>query len=258
MADVQAFLLKWYELLLAAAVLLTLAVWYVSHFLSMAPKKGTLEWIGMTDLPRMVMPEVIPIRARSWLALLAAAIFGAANCLLRMDADFCAMAKRILADYLPGYTQEEIDGCVERAYAGKFEDPKQLFGINVPFTTKSFIAKWEGVIKAGIKADKILVEVNNTKKEIVIHIPEAEILSHEIDNDSIETLDEKNGLFNPVKVEDVREFDAISKETMENRAIENGLLDKAYENAETIIEKLVNNEIVQEQGYKIIFNKIEN
>ncbi len=38
-----------------------------------------------------------------------------------MDADFCAMAKRILADYLPGYTKEEISLCVDRAYAGKFE-----------------------------------------------------------------------------------------------------------------------------------------
>ena len=34
--------------------------------------------------------------------------------------------------------------------AGKFEDPKQLFGKNVPFTTKSFIAKWDGSIKAGV------------------------------------------------------------------------------------------------------------
>ena len=30
--------------------------------------------------------------------------------------------------------------------AGKFEDPKSLFGKNIPFTTKSFIAKWDGVI----------------------------------------------------------------------------------------------------------------
>ena len=38
-----------------------------------------------------------------------------------MDADFCRMAERILGDYLPGYTKEEIRGCVQRAYADKFE-----------------------------------------------------------------------------------------------------------------------------------------
>lgn len=137
--------------------------------------------------------------------------------------------------------------------AGKFEDPKKLFNINVPFTTKSFIAKWDGMIKAGIKVDKIIVEINDEAKEIIIHMPQAEILSHEIDDTSIETLDEKDGLFNPVKVEDVREFDAISKDAMEQRAIENGILDKAFENAKDIIEKLINNDVVQEQGYKLKF-----
>lgn len=141
--------------------------------------------------------------------------------------------------------------------AGKFEDPKQLFGMNVPFTTKSFIAKWDGIIKAGVKVDEIIVEINDADKEIIVHMPKAQILSHEIDSDSIETLDEKDGLFNPVKVEDVREFDAISKEAMEQRAIENGILDKAYENAKGIIEKLINNDVVKELGYTIKFELIE-
>ena len=141
--------------------------------------------------------------------------------------------------------------------AGKFEDPKQLFGIDIPFTTKSFIAKWDGIIKAGIQINEIKVEVNNISKEIIIHMPKAEILSHEIDNNSIETLDEKDGLFNPVKVEDVREFDAVSKEAMEKRVIENGILDKAFENAKEIIEKIVNNDVVQKEKYKITFEVIE-
>lgn len=91
--------------------------------------------------------------------------------------------------------------------AGKFENPKKLLGVNVPLTTKSFIAKQDGIIKGGVKVDEI----------------------------NIETLDQKDGLFNPVKVEDVRTFDSISKESMEKRAIENGLLDKADKNAKQII-----------------------
>lgn len=88
-------------------------------------------------------------------------------------------------------------------------------------------------------------------------MPNATILSHEIDNNSIETLDEKDGLFNPVKVEDVREFDAISKDAMEQRAIENGILDKAFDSAKEIIRTLVNNDVVQEQGYTIKFEAIK-
>lgn len=141
--------------------------------------------------------------------------------------------------------------------AGKFENPKQLFGINVPFTTKSFIAKWDGIIKAGVQVDKIIVEINDVNKEIIVYMPKSVILSHEIKKESIETLDEKDGLFNPVKVNDVREFDKVSKEAMEERAIENGILDKASKNAKEIIEKLVNNDIVQEQGYTIKFKIME-
>lgn len=141
--------------------------------------------------------------------------------------------------------------------AGKFENPKQLFGFNVPFTTKSFIAKWDGVIKAGVEIDQIIVEINDANKEIIVHMPKSVILSHMIMKESIETLDEKDGLFNPVKVDDVREFDKVSKEAMEERAIENGILDKASDNAQEIIEKLVNNDVVQEQGYIIKFKVIE-
>ena len=101
------------------------------------------------------------------------------------------------------------------------------------------------------------MEGKDAEKEIVVHIPKAEILSHEIDEDSIETLDEKNGLFNPIKIEDIREFDAISKEAMEQRAIENGLLDKAFENAKAIIYRLIDTEIVEELEYTIVFEVIE-
>ena len=40
------------------------------------------------------------------------------------DADFCALAERILGDYLTGYSREEIHGCVTRAYDGKFDVPE--------------------------------------------------------------------------------------------------------------------------------------
>lgn len=143
--------------------------------------------------------------------------------------------------------------------AGKFEASAELFGKELPFsfTTRSFIAKWDGVIKAGVKADEIVVEVHDSDKEIVVHIPKAEILSHEIDEKSIETLDEKDGLFNPVKVEDVREFDAVSKDEMEQRAIENGILDKALENAKTIIYRLIDTEAVEELEYTIVFEVMD-
>ena len=108
-----------------------------------------------------------------------------------------------------------------------------------------------------VDISKVAAEVNKGKKEIIVHIPKAEILSHEIEDDSIETLDEKDGLFNKIKVEDIREFDTNSKAAMEQRAIENGLLDKAFENAKAIIYKLLDTDIVEELEYTITFETIE-
>ena len=51
--------------------------------------------------------------------------------------------------------------------AGKYSDPKQLWGMDVPFTTKSFIAKWDGSIKAGVKVDKITAEINEQIKRLL-------------------------------------------------------------------------------------------
>lgn len=143
--------------------------------------------------------------------------------------------------------------------AGKFEDAAELFGkeLNWSFTTKSFIAKWDGTIKAGIDIHEVVAEESKESKEIIIYLPEAKILSHEIDEESIETLDQKDGLFNKVKVEDVRQFDAVSKEVMEEKIVEMGVLDKAYENAQEIIYKLIYTDAVKEQGYTITFETIE-
>lgn len=140
--------------------------------------------------------------------------------------------------------------------AGKFSDPKQVFGYNIPFTTKSFIAKWDGVIKAGVDVTKIELSLDDEEKTITIYLPQAEILSHEIDENSVETLDESDGLFNPVKVEDVRTFDAESKAAMEQRAIGNGILDKAYANAEEIISSLLHANPAIGEAYRIVFEPL--
>lgn len=141
--------------------------------------------------------------------------------------------------------------------AGKFEDAKKALGIKLPFTSKSFIIKWDGKIKAGVQIDQIIVEINDANKEIVIHMPKATILSHEVNTDTVEILDEKDGLFNKVTVENTVQFEDVSKKSMEERAIDNGILDKAFDNAKEIIEKIINNDVVQEQNYTIKFEVIQ-
>lgn len=122
--------------------------------------------------------------------------------------------------------------------AGRFSDSKELFGFEVPLLKKSFVAKWDGIIKAGIDMNQIVYSIDEENHVLLVRLPEATILSHEIVDGTIETLDETKNVFNPIKVSDIRGFDAECKEEMAKRAIESGLLEKARENAENVISKM--------------------
>ncbi len=137
--------------------------------------------------------------------------------------------------------------------ATKFSDSKQAFGVDIGFTTKSIIAKWDGCIKAGVDINEVRAELDEKNKQIIVYMPEAKILSHEIEEDSFETLDEKNGLFNAVNVDDVRLMDAEAKKEMEERALESGIITKAFQGAQRIISRLIYTDIVKELGYEVVF-----
>jgi len=139
----------------------------------------------------------------------------------------------------------------------QYSDPKQLFGHDVPFTTKSFIIKWDGVIKAGVDITKITVALDLKQKEITVRMPAAQILSHETILDSYETLDEKDNVFNPISIDDIRLVDAAGQTAMEQRAVENGLLDKALENAKSIISGLITGNPTMKNDFSIVFDIIE-
>lgn len=123
--------------------------------------------------------------------------------------------------------------------AARFSDSKQIKDWNIPFTEKSFLMKWDGTIKAGINVENIDVSIDVEKQEIVIALPQAEILSYEVDESTVEVLDEKDNVFNSISVDDKVNFDTSTKEAMIERAVENGLLEKAQKQAEAVVTNLL-------------------
>ena len=141
--------------------------------------------------------------------------------------------------------------------AARYSDSKQIKNWNVPLTEKSFTLKWDGVIKAGIQVNAISVEVDEEEKKLIVSMPAAEILSYSVDNDSIEVLDEKSNMFNPITVEDKVKLDGKTEAAMKERAIENGLLEKAKKNAENIISNLLRANPAVADIYSIEFITIQ-
>ena len=119
----------------------------------------------------------------------------------------------------------------------EFENSKDFYGVKLPFTTKSFIITYDGEIKAGVDLSRAEVSISGSK--ITVKLPEAEILSHQIDEDSLEVFDETTSIFNPLKVTDYNTFSKEQKEKMEQKAEENGLLAEASTKAQSSIKSFI-------------------
>lgn len=116
---------------------------------------------------------------------------------------------------------------------GRYENQLDFYGWAVPLTKKSFIVSYDGVIKAGVDLTDMTVTVGEEK--ITICLPQAEILSHEIPEDSIVVFDETNNVFNPIQIEDYTGFTRDQKEGTEVSAVEKGLLTEAWDRARETI-----------------------
>lgn len=141
-------------------------------------------------------------------------------------ASMANIGKLCTAEY--GYTHVE-----------RVDSSREIKGYKIPFTTASFIYSYDGTILAGIDFGEIRVDKDDAKKTIKVTLPKAEIISSDVDQDSFQLYDEKNNIFNPIRVTDVADSFADLKNTEEQKAIEKGLLDKAKENAVVLVENFM-------------------
>lgn len=131
---------------------------------------------------------------------------------------------------------------------GSFENENEFYGVKIPFTLKKFIISYDGNLSAGIDLDEVEVNVDNKGKKINITMPEAKILSHQIDEDSLTIFDEKNSIFNQFKIGDFQQFRVAEMKKVENDMIEKGFLDQAEERSKQAVIDILNiNPIIAEE-----------
>lgn len=120
---------------------------------------------------------------------------------------------------------------------------KSFKNIKIPFTNKSFIIKYNGIIKGGIESQDIDI-VKNTGNEIYIEIDQCRILDHYIDDENIYVYDIKNSIFNKLDTQEVLDYISSIKKDYENKVINEGFLDEVKENTKVGLEN-----ILKEIGY---------
>lgn len=119
----------------------------------------------------------------------------------------------------------------------QFESSGTFYGVKIPFTTKRFILTYDGEIKAGVDLSKATLDVSGLS--VRVRLPEAEILSHELDKESVELFDERTSIFNPFTIEDFTAFQAEQKAAVEQKAIAQGLLEEAEASAQKTVRLLL-------------------
>ena len=92
---------------------------------------------------------------------------------------------------------------------------------------------YDFVIKAGFDFGEI--EWEKKGNTIEVRLPEAKILSNEIDLDSFQVYVEDESIFRQITLEENNEALETLKQDAQDNAVANGLLDNARENAQTIL-----------------------
>lgn len=119
-----------------------------------------------------------------------------------------------------------------------YKDILTLMDMKIPFTDKSYIIKYNGYIKAGIDLSKALVKsIGETSVEL--DVPKATVTDSVLDEKSMLILDQKNNIFNPLNLGDYQETLKKELNARELKAKKDGILERAQDNADVILRKLL-------------------
>lgn len=120
----------------------------------------------------------------------------------------------------------------------EYKDNIQLKGINLPFTSKNFIVKYSGYIKAGLDLETLDIRIID-KDVIEVKVDKPAILENVISEEDVYFFDEKNAIFNKLSFKDLYSVLIEEKEKMEEEVLEKGLLNDAEKNGEEIIQSFL-------------------
>ena len=124
---------------------------------------------------------------------------------------------------------------------GTFDSAKysKQFGFKIPFSSKEIVVSMDGVIKVGVNVKEINIITDESTKTITVSIPAATIMSHELDENSLQVLVEKDSLFSNITLEDSSDIRINIKSQAEEKAKEYEILNDARYKAGEMVKNLI-------------------
>lgn len=126
----------------------------------------------------------------------------------------------------------------EYVYHGEeeIEDSKQLGDFKIPFTEHSLQIPFDGIIKVGYQISDIDIQVKG--KEIIIKLPEPEILDNYLEID-YEKIKADNNILNPIEPNELGDWKESEKAERLKNAEEMGIYASAEMSAKEKIRKML-------------------
>lgn len=136
----------------------------------------------------------------------------------------------------------------------KYEKSVEKLGIKIPFSTNQFVLSYEGKVKGGIDFSKIEINIDNDKKIITLKMPKPYIISHEIDEKSMEYFDVKKSIFKKYTLTDYSKLIGDLKDKKEKEIIKDEeFINSVTENSQKVLSGfLLGSE--KTSDYELIFS----
>ena len=123
-----------------------------------------------------------------------------------------------------------------------------LENIQIPGTTNYQKYAYTGVIKVGYQVADMKIHVDNLRKEIYVTLPDPQVLSNTIEQDT-SYYQQSNNILNPIRGDAVAAMEQEVKQEELAKAEAKGIYTLAEEHARELITNLLSSF----EGYKVVF-----
>lgn len=123
-----------------------------------------------------------------------------------------------------------------------------LENIPIPGTTNYQKYAYSGTIKVGYQVSEMKIHVDNLRKEIYVTLPEAMVLSNDIEQD-VSAYEQVNNILNPIRGDAIAAMEQEIKNEELEKAEEAGLSGLAEEHAKELITEILS----AFEGYTVVF-----
>ena len=121
-------------------------------------------------------------------------------------------------------------------------DASGIFGKILKTGYKKIWIEYEGIVECGIDINKVTVSEPDKDNVVKITIPEAQVLSVNVDEDSISTPLTDKGFLTSISTEEkVVTFNKTQSEMKKKAEKDNELLSRAKERAKILLEEYIKN-----------------